>query len=89
MNINFNDFTFEKLKYLADLEGRSVAALVSARMDELADQLVDATFSLNNIEENENELNYRDPQPHNIRKTEIGDKPPYYEGDSSIYKELP
>ena len=49
MNINFNDATFEKLRFLADREGRSVAAFVSMRMDELAGQLVNTTFTLNQI----------------------------------------
>lgn len=49
MNINFNDATFEKLRFLADREGRSVAAFVSMRMDELAGQLVNTTFTLNEI----------------------------------------
>lgn len=49
MNINFNDSTFEKLKFLADREGRSVAAFVSMRMDELAGQLVNTTFTINEI----------------------------------------
>lgn len=51
MNINFNDSTFEKLRFLADREGRSVAAFVSMRMDELAGQLVNTTFSINEIPE--------------------------------------
>ncbi|MEI9553632.1 hypothetical protein [Enterobacter hormaechei] len=49
MNINFNDATFEKLRFLADREGRSVAAFVSMRMDELAGQLVNTTFTINEI----------------------------------------
>lgn len=49
MNINFNDSTFEKLRFLADREGRSVAAFVSMRMDELAGQLVNTTFSINEL----------------------------------------
>lgn len=49
MNINFNDSTYEKLKFLGELEGRSVAAYVSMRMDELAGQLVNTTFTLNDL----------------------------------------
>ena len=51
MNINFNDVTFEKLHFLANLEGRSVAAFVSLRMDELVGQLVNTTFSVNELPE--------------------------------------
>lgn len=49
MNINFNDATFEKLKFLATADGRSVAAYVSMRMDELTDQLVNTQYSMNNL----------------------------------------
>jgi len=51
MNINFNDSTYEKLRFLADKEGRSVAAFVSMRMDELTGQLVNVEFSLNDLPE--------------------------------------
>ncbi|QUL77229.1 hypothetical protein [Escherichia phage UPEC06] len=51
MNINFNDATYEKLKYLATLEGRSVAAYISQKMDELTGQLVNVEYSLNDIPE--------------------------------------
>lgn len=62
MNINFNDSTFEKMRFLADKEGRSVAAFVSLRMDELADQLVNTTFTLNDIPEG-TVLAHLDPTP--------------------------
>lgn len=62
MNINFNDSTFEKMRFLADKEGRSVAAFVSMRMDELADQLVNTTFTLNDIPEG-TVLAHLDPTP--------------------------
>jgi len=62
MNINFNDSTFEKLRFLADQEGRSVAAFVALRMDELTSQLVNTTHSLNDIPEDEL-LDYMDPTP--------------------------
>lgn len=62
MNINFNDATFEKLRFLADREGRSVAAFVSMRMDELAGQLVNTTFTLNEIPAGV-QLAHLDPTP--------------------------
>lgn len=62
MNINFNDATFEKLRFLADREGRSVAAFVSMRMDELAGQLVNTTFTLNEIPAGV-QLAHMDPTP--------------------------
>lgn len=62
MNINFNDSTFEKLKFLADREGRSVAAFVSMRMDELAGQLVNTTFTINEIPPGV-QLAHLDPTP--------------------------
>lgn len=62
MNINFNDATFEKLRFLADREGRSVAAFVSMRMDELADQLVNTTFTLNELPAGV-QLAHLDPTP--------------------------
>lgn len=49
MNINFNDSTFEKLRFLADREGRSVAAFVSMRMDELTGQLVNTQYTVNEL----------------------------------------
>lgn len=51
MNINFNDSTFEKLHFLANLEGRSVAAFVSMRMDELVGQLVNTKYTVNELPE--------------------------------------
>lgn len=65
MNINFNDSTFEKLRFLADREQRSVAAFVSMRMDELAGQLVNTTFSLNTLPEG-TQLAHLDPTPRPI-----------------------
>lgn len=62
MNINFNDATFEKLRFLADREGRSVAAFVSMRMDELAGQLVNTTFTVNEIPDGV-QLAHLDPTP--------------------------
>ncbi|AEZ66347.1 hypothetical protein EXT67_21240 [Pectobacterium atrosepticum] len=62
MNINFNDSTFEKMRFLADKEGRSVAAFVSMRMDELAGQLVNTTFTLNEIPAGV-QLAHLDPTP--------------------------
>lgn len=62
MNINFNDATFEKLRFLADREGRSVAAFVSMRMDELAGQLVNTTFTINEIPPGV-QLAHLDPTP--------------------------
>lgn len=62
MNINFNDVTFEKLRFLADREGRSVAAFVSMRMDELAGQLVNTTYTLNEIPAGV-QLAHMDPTP--------------------------
>ena len=62
MNINFNDSTFEKLRFLADQEGRSVAAFVSMRMDELAGQLVNTTFTLNELPPGA-QLAHLDPRP--------------------------
>lgn len=62
MNINFNDATFEKLRFLADREGRSVAAFVSMRMDELAGQLVNTTFSMNELPLGA-QLAHMDPTP--------------------------
>lgn len=62
MNINFNDATFEKLRFLADREGRSVAAFVSMRMDELAGQLVNTTFTMNEIPDGV-QLAHLDPTP--------------------------
>lgn len=62
MNINFNDATYEKLRFLAEREGRSVAAFVSMRMDELADQLVNTQYSLNELPEGV-QLAHLDPTP--------------------------
>lgn len=79
MNINFNDATFEKLRFLADREGRSVAAFVSMRMDELAGQLVNTTFTLNEIPAGV-KLAHLDPTPRpapvrsvDIDYTDVGD----------------
>lgn len=62
MNINFNDSTFEKLRFLADRENRSVAAFVSMRMDELTGQLVNTTFALNDLPAG-TQLAHLDPTP--------------------------
>lgn len=62
MNINFNDSTYEKLRFLADREGRSVAAFVAMRMDELTGQLVNTTFALNEIPAGV-QLAHMDPTP--------------------------
>lgn len=40
MNINFNEVTYEKMKFLASREGISVAAYVAKTMDRIAGQLV-------------------------------------------------
>lgn len=40
MNINFNDVTYEKIKFLASREGISVAAYVSNTMDRIAREMV-------------------------------------------------
>ena len=62
MNIDFNDVTYEKLKFLATREGRSVAAYVSNKMDDLTGQLVNATYSLNDLPEGV-QLAHMDPTP--------------------------
>lgn len=51
MNINFNEVTWEKLLFLANSRGVSVAALVSEKMDEFTGQLVNVQYSLNVIPE--------------------------------------
>jgi len=70
MNINFNDATFEKLHFLANLEGRSVAAFVSMRMDELADQLVSTTHTLNELPEGV-PLKHLDQSPRPVPKSKV------------------
>lgn len=45
MNINFNDATYEKMKFLATREGKSVAAYVSQTMDRITSELVNVEYT--------------------------------------------
>lgn len=49
MNINFNEVTYECLKFLATKEGKSVAAYVAQLMDEHTGQMVNLTFTMNEV----------------------------------------
>ncbi|QYC52486.1 hypothetical protein [Salmonella phage SSBI34] len=51
MNINFNEVTYEKLKFLATSEGKSVAAYVAQLMDEYTGQMVNVSFTMNTVPE--------------------------------------
>lgn len=71
MHIDFNDTTYQKLKYLATLEGRSIEAYISNKMDELTGQLVNVEYSLNDLPEG-TKLAHLDLTP-NPRKDNIQD----------------
>lgn len=49
MNINFNEVTYEKLKFLATAEGKSVAAFVAQLMDDFTGQQVNIQFTMNEV----------------------------------------
>lgn len=49
MIINFNDSTYEKLIFLATKEGCSLAAYISNLMDAHTGQLVNVTYTMNDV----------------------------------------
>lgn len=45
MNINFNDATYERMKFCASAEGKSVAAWVSQQMDRITADMVNVAYT--------------------------------------------
>lgn len=72
MNINFNDVTYEKIKFLASREGISVAAYVSNTMDRIAREMVSMELTFTAEEDSPAIL----PEP--ICMTRYGESAPYY-----------